>query len=121
MQGSVLNRHEKHNLNRMQESNSFYESVYELVKQIPPGQVYTYGRVAWLLGFSQRARMVGTALKNMPPGEGIPAWRVVDASGRIAPGWPQPHDLLAAENVRFRSPDCVDLSRHLWNPESLLD
>ena len=70
----------------MQESNSFYESVYELVKQIPPGQVYTYGRVAWLLGFPQRARMVGTALKNMPPGEGIPAWRVVNASGRIAPG-----------------------------------
>lgn len=99
------------------DGNGFYEAVYEIVRLIPPGQVYTYGKIAWLLGFPNRSRMVGTALKNMPPGQGIPAWRVVNAIGRIAPGWPQQRDLLRAEGVEFRSPACVDLDRFLWNPE----
>lgn len=97
-------------------ANGFYESVYEIVRCIPKGRVYTYGKVAWLIGYPNRSRMVGTALKNMPPGRDIPAWRVVNATGRIAPGWPQQRELLRAEGVEFRTPACVDLERFLWEP-----
>lgn len=97
--------------------NGFYEAVYEIVKLIPYGRVYTYGKVAWLIGYPNRSRLVGTALKNMPAGLDIPAWRVVNAAGRIAPGWPLQRELLRAEGVEFRSPACVDLDRFLWEPE----
>lgn len=96
--------------------NAFFETVYEIVRAVPAGCVFTYGRVASLAGFPQRARLVGTALRDMPRDKGIPAWRIVNANGRIAPGWPQQRDLLLAEGVSFRTPLCVDLARHLWNP-----
>lgn len=97
----------------------FYESVYEAVRMIPEGKVYTYGAIACLLGYPRRARLVGTALKNMPPGEVIPAWRVVNTNGRIAPGWPEQKNLLEEENVIFITSTRVDLKRFLWNPDDM--
>ena len=47
----------------------FYEQVYELVRQVPPGKVVTYGQVAALLGSPRSARAVGYALRYLPRGE----------------------------------------------------
>ena len=58
--------------------------IYEAVKQIPRGKVATYGTVAALAGNPKMARAVGNALHKNPDPEGIPCYRVVNASGRLA-------------------------------------
>jgi len=64
--------------------NSFYEQVYSVVKQIPPGKVMSYGRIAKILGRPRSAREVGRAMRLCP--EGLPWQRVVMADGTIAGG-----------------------------------
>ena len=81
----------------------FDAEIYDIVRQIPPGRVVTYG---------QLARLAGRALANAP--EGLPCHRVVNSSGRLAPGWPAQRELLEREGVTFRRNGCVDLSKHLW-------
>ena len=81
----------------------FDAEIYDIVRQIPPGRVVTYG---------QLARRAGRALANAP--EGLPCHRVVNSSGRLAPGWPAQRELLEHEGVTFRRNGCVDLSKHLW-------
>ena len=83
----------------------FDAEIYDIVRQIPPGRVVTYGQLARL---AQRPR----ALANAP--EGLPCHRVVNSSGRLAPGWPAQRELLEREGVTFRRNGCVDLSKHLW-------
>ena len=42
--------------------DSIFQTIYELVKQIPPGKVSTYGQIAFLLGNPRLSRVVGYAL-----------------------------------------------------------
>jgi len=63
--------------------NSFKERVYKLVKNIPKGQVMTYGQIAQELGQPKAARAVGNALhQNRDPQ--IPCYRVVNRKGKVA-------------------------------------
>ncbi|MCD8044130.1 MAG: methylated-DNA--[protein]-cysteine S-methyltransferase [Tannerellaceae bacterium] len=93
---------------------TFDKDVYSIVEQIPCGQVITYGWIARLAGFPAHARRVGYALKHIPAGKYIPAHRVVNSAGRLAPGWPEQKELLLAEGVNFRKNGCVDLESCLW-------
>jgi methylated-DNA-protein-cysteine methyltransferase-like protein len=56
--------------------------VYDLARQIPRGQVASYGQLAALLGWPRAARAVGRAMKHCPPG--VPWHRVVNARGGIS-------------------------------------
>ena len=40
----------------------FYKEVYSITKEIPYGNVFTYGKIAQLIGNPQYSRMVGQAL-----------------------------------------------------------
>ncbi|MGV1007064.1 MAG: MGMT family protein [Dermatophilaceae bacterium] len=53
------------------------ERVLELVEDIPPGAVVTYGQLAGMAGSG--ARRVGTVLSRY--GSDVPWWRVVRAGG----------------------------------------
>ncbi|MGB8381835.1 MAG: MGMT family protein, partial [Dermatophilaceae bacterium] len=57
---------------------AFVERVLELVEEIPPGRVVTYGQLARMVG-SGGARTVGTVLSRY--GSDVPWWRVVRAGG----------------------------------------
>lgn len=92
-------------------SDDFRHSVYEIVAQIPPGKVATYGEIAVLLGMPGCSRLVGKALKEVPPLLSLPCHRVVNAAGRLVPGWAEQEDLLLAEGVRLKANGCVDLKR----------
>jgi methylated-DNA-protein-cysteine methyltransferase-like protein len=65
--------------------NSFFESVYEVVRQIPAGRVTSYVAIARFLGSGKSAQMVGWAMNASfavdPP---VPAQRVVNASGILS-------------------------------------
>jgi methylated-DNA-protein-cysteine methyltransferase related protein len=96
--------------------------IYQVVRQVPPGRVTTYGDVAALAGFPGQARLVGYALHALPDHSAVPWHRVVNAGGGISVGRAHPggelvqRQLLEAEGVEFRGNGRLDLPRYRWNP-----
>lgn len=58
------------------------EEVLEVVDQIPPGRVLTYGDVGEIVG-DRGPRFVGNVLRRF--GSGVPWWRVLRADGSAPP------------------------------------
>lgn len=91
--------------------------VYEIlsvVDEIPEGKVATYGQIARLIGREKNSRLVGRVLSRASLYGDYPCHRVVNHSGRLAPGWPEQEALLRAEGIRMKDPVHVDLKAHLW-------
>lgn len=98
---------------------SFYDVVYEKVKQIPKGKVATYGQIAILCGSPRASRAVGYALHFNPYPGIIPCHRVVNRFGNLAPkfafgGIEVQKKLLNDEGVYVDENFCVDLNKYLW-------
>jgi len=66
-------------------STEFADRVREVVRNLPSGEVFTYGEVAAMAGRPGAARGAGAVLASSGD-ERLPWWRVVYASGRLAPG-----------------------------------
>lgn len=97
---------------------STYEEIYAAVRQIPYGQVATYGQIARLVG-GISAQMVGFALAALPRDNDVPWQRVINARGRISPhgfgyGSAMQEALLREEGVEFRLDGSIDLNRYGW-------
>jgi methylated-DNA-protein-cysteine methyltransferase-like protein len=81
--------------------SQFNDAVAKMLDGLEPGEVVTYGEVAMEAGFPGAARAVGTFLARH---DGYPWWRVVNATGRLAPGKEQEQTRrLRAENVTLAS------------------
>jgi methylated-DNA-protein-cysteine methyltransferase-like protein len=65
------------------EDNPALQAIWDVVAQLPPGSVSTYGDVARAAGLPGRARQAGYALKHTPLGMHLPWHRVVGAGGKI--------------------------------------
>ena len=63
--------------------NPAIQVIWDVVAQLPPGTVCTYGDVARAAGLPGRARQAGYALKHVPAGMNLPWHRVVGAGGKI--------------------------------------
>jgi methylated-DNA-protein-cysteine methyltransferase-like protein len=75
----------------------FGEEVATLLERLEPGDVVSYGEIAEEAGFPGAARAVGNLVRTTP---GLPWWRVVAKSGRLAPGLEQRQtELLRSEGV----------------------
>jgi methylated-DNA-protein-cysteine methyltransferase-like protein len=75
----------------------FGEEVAGVLERLEPGEVVSYGEVAEEAGFPGAARAVGNLVRSTP---GLPWWRVVAKSGRLAPGLEQRQtELLRSEGV----------------------
>lgn len=98
----------------MPSQSEFSQKVFAIVRRIPPGTVATYGQVAYLVGSPQCTRMVGQALHHAPDQPDLPCHRVVNAAGRLVPGWTEQRTLLEQEGILFKDNGCVDLKRCLW-------
>ena len=97
-------------------SNILYHRIYEVVRQIPPGQVATYGQVAMVVGPPVTARQVGdamAALRDDASGPSAPWQRVINAQGTVSTGRHQ-QQLLAQEGVVFNPKGYTDLRRFGW-------
>ncbi len=95
---------------------AFRRAVYRLVRQIPRGQVATYGQIAALLDRPRAARAVGRALRGCPVG--VPWQRVVNAEGGISvrarvSSMLTQRIVLEQEGVAFRRGRVV-LRVHAW-------
>lgn len=103
----------------------FYRKVYAIVRQIPPGMVTSYGRIAEMLGATGAARQVGyamSALKNRsedPEYQDVPWQRVVSVDGKIVIKGPglgryRQAELLREEGVFLDDELRVDMHTHIW-------
>lgn len=102
----------------MDQKKNSYEKIYDVVKQIPRGNVATYGQVAALAGNRRWARVVGYALHVNPDPENIPCHRVVNREGRLSDafafgGVNRQKQLLEAEGVTVVG-NFVELEIYQW-------
>lgn len=90
------------------------EQIYTIVAQIPSGRVTTYGRVAKMTE-GATPRMVGSAMRHLPDGHGLPWHRVINASRKVADhgGATRQRDKLRAEGVVFDADGRIAAER-LW-------
>jgi len=100
---------------------SFFNEVYEIVKNIPRGRVTTYGRIAAKCGSPRASRQVGWALHTNPSPAEIPCHRVVNRNGLLSGafafgGKDAQKALLNAEGVIVDSEYKADLKKYLWEP-----
>ena len=100
---------------------SFFQRVYEVVKQIPPGRVTSYGAVAKYLGAAKSARMVGYAMNNAGIDPEIPAHRVVNRKGILTGkhhflGINLMQQLLENEGIEIKDNQIQNLEQHFWDP-----
>ncbi|MFQ5988817.1 MAG: MGMT family protein [Candidatus Methylomirabilales bacterium] len=95
-----------------------YQRIYVVVRQIPAGQVATYGQVGKVVGRCP-ARVVGYAMAALPCDTDVPWHRVINRQGKISPrtsgdGRTEQRQLLEAEGVCFDLQARVDLNEFGW-------
>ena len=105
--------------------SSFFQKVFDLVRQIPKGKVCTYGIIAKHIGSPQAERMVGWALnKSSYEKEFIPAHRVVNRNGVLTgkihfTNNNTMKEMLENENIKIIDNQIVDFEQHLWKPDNI--
>ncbi len=94
------------------------ERICQVARQIPAGQVATYGQIALVAG-ANSARRVGRAMAMLPAGSNVPWHRVINSQGKISirrHGGPDPEQKrrLRIEGVRLDRQGRVDLPAVAW-------
>lgn len=103
---------------------AFFDRVYEQVSKVPAGRVCTYGDIAELAGYPGMARQVGAAMAGVKAEWQLPAHRIVNAKGTLAPnyafgGKDVQRRLLEEEGVAFLEKGsageaAIDMAKHRW-------
>ena len=62
-----------------------------------------------------KEKMSDAFCREVPSELNLPCHRVVNAQGRLAPGWEEQRLLLQEEGVCFRKNGNVDMTRCLWH------
>ena len=102
--------------------SDFFSKVYEVVKQIPPGRVTSYGAIARYLGTTGSARMVGWAMNaSHSHAYFVPAHRVVNRNGLLTGKhhFDTPNamkELLENEGIKFNGDQIINFEKHFWDP-----
>lgn len=101
---------------------SFFENVWDVVRQIPAGRVTTYAAIANYLGTKSSARIVGYAMNSsfavMPK---VPAQRVVNRNGMLSgkAHFATPtlmEELLKKEGIQVEKDKIVNFEKVFWDP-----
>lgn len=106
---------------------SFFEKVYEVVKQIPKGKVTSYGAIASYLGSKGSSRMVGWAMNASHFRiENIPAHRVVNRNGLLTGKHHFGNNntmqqLLENEGVQVKDDKIVNFDKYFWDPGNCIE
>lgn len=95
-----------------------FEKVYDIVAQIPKGNVMTYSQIGLILGSRYYARRVGQAMSHAPEHLHLPCHRVVNSKGELAPehvfgGQMAQRDMLLAEGVIFKENGNINLKESI--------
>ncbi len=101
---------------------TFFDDVYDVVRQVPKGRVTSYGAIANYLGTKLSARMVGWAMNasgTIKPK--VPAQRVVNRNGMLTGKmhFSTPNkmeELLKKDGVKVKNDQVVDFEKIFWDP-----
>lgn len=111
---------------KIDRSYTFFENVFEVVRQIPRGRVTSYGAIAHFLGSGSSARMVGWAMNAshlVTPK--VPAHRVVNRAGMLSgrAHFETPtrmEELLTKEKIKIKDNQVVEFDKLFWDPSTEL-
>jgi methylated-DNA-protein-cysteine methyltransferase related protein len=98
----------------------FTDSVIRIIKQIPSGQVMTYGQIAKLAGSPRGARQVVRILHSMSKKYNLPWFRVINSKGEIAIA---DEETRAAQVIFLKDEGIevvngiIDLKKYQYHPE----
>lgn len=108
----------------------FDKAVWDIVSNVKPGRVMSYGEVARAAGFPRQARMVSKAMSRSDTS--LPWYRIVRSDRTLAfeigsEPYMKQKDLLEQEGVHIitgkvvplESDDNVGLDKLLWGPGGL--
>ncbi len=101
---------------------SFYDKVYDVVRQVPYGRVTSYGAIASYLGTKGSSRVVGYAMgasSGMHPP--IPAHRVLNRNGlltgkRSFGSATLMQQMLESEGITVEDDQVKDFKKLFWDP-----
>ena len=104
------------------QDETFFELVYDVVRQIPKGRVTSYGAIAAALGTKKSARMVGWAMNKchfIQPK--VPAHRVVNRQGLLTGKMhfatpTQMEELLQQEGIEVADDQVQNFATCFWDP-----
>jgi methylated-DNA-protein-cysteine methyltransferase-like protein len=104
-----------------EKSFSFFENVWDVVRQIPRGRATSYGAIAKYLGSGLSARMVGWAMNAAHTQPNLPAQRVVNRNGMLSGkahfGSPtRMEELLRADGLVVENDTIVNFKTVFWDP-----
>ena len=110
----------------MNNSDNFFEKVYEVAKRIPYGRVTSYGAIAKYLGAVKSARMVGWAMNASHYLESVPAHRVVNRNGLLTgkhhfDGTNLMQQLLESEGIVVVDNQIQNFNAVFWDPTKELN
>ena len=97
-----------------------YQRVYDFLLTIPKGKVVTYGQIAVaVFGNIGYSRLVGNILHKNPDPDLYPCYKVVNASGRLAPcfafgGQDVQKMLLENDGIEVKDDFTVDIKKYIW-------
>ena len=105
---------------------TFFQNVWDVVRQIPKGRVTSYGAIANYLGTGSSARMVGWAMNaSFATSPKVPAQRVVNRNGMLSgkmhfspPELMQ--QLLEKEGIKVENDTIINFDKHFWDPSTEL-
>ncbi len=109
-----------------EKSYTFFEDVYDVVRQIPRGRVTSYGAIASYLGTKLSARMVGWAMNAAHTAKPkVPAHRVVNRFGALTGKnhFATPtlmEELLIKEKIFVKDNVVQNFEKLFWNPSENL-
>jgi methylated-DNA-protein-cysteine methyltransferase related protein len=101
---------------------SFFQDVFDVVRQIPKGRVTSYGAIAAYLGTKLSARMVGWAMNAAHTAKPkVPAQRVVNRNGMLTGKYhfstpTLMEELLKKDGVTVKKDTVVDFKKRFWEP-----
>jgi len=102
-------------------ASGFFQQVWQLVGQIPQGQVASYRQIAAMLGNPRAARTVGWAMHSCPAELDLPWHRVINSKGKISlnadyTGGDLQRQLLETEGVYVDDNGIIDIQKYGWQP-----
>jgi methylated-DNA-protein-cysteine methyltransferase related protein len=110
------------NKTTLKKGYSFFEDVFDVVRQVPKGRVTSYGAIASYLGTKLSARMVGWAMNAAHiASTKVPAHRVVNRNGMLSgkAHFATPtlmEELLAKEKIVVVDDKIIDFKKLFWDP-----
>jgi methylated-DNA-protein-cysteine methyltransferase-like protein len=102
------------------DSDPTLQRIYATVDSIPRGAVATYGQIAREAHLPGRARLVGRALRLLPPGSKLAWHRVINAAGKISVTGSAAREQrrrLQREGVTVDARGRISLDRFGWRPD----